>query len=104
MSGNEKEKALVNAAYNGELAKVKSLIDEGVDVNCFPVDLTPLMAAAWKGYQTDSAAIIELLIKHGADVNATDRYGSSAVRLAHRKGLTKIVDLLKAHGGKYLGA
>ena len=104
MANIEKEKALVDAAYNGDLSMVKSLIEEGVNVNCFPVDMTPLMAAAWKGYQEDSVAIIELLIKSGADVNATDRNGSSAVRLAQRKGLSKIIDVLTAHGGKYLGA
>jgi hypothetical protein len=94
---------LIWAALEGNVEEVKSLLKGGAKVNIF-TDETPLMAAARKGYDSNHIEIVELLLAHGADVNATDIYGSSALRLAHRKGLSKMVDLLAAHGGKYLGA
>gem|GEM_PF-5410296 len=97
--------ALAWAAYNGNFQVAVALIEMGADVNKFGAEKrTPLMEAAHNGYQEDSIKIIELLIKHGANVNATDQYGSSALRLAQRKGLTKVVEVLAAHGGRYLGA
>ena len=40
------------------------------------------------------------LIKAGADVNAKDNYGNTALILAAAKGHTEIVDLLKSAGAK----
>ena len=82
---------------------MKALLAAGANVNIC-TDETPLMVAAKKGYDPEHTEIVKLLLAHGVDVNATDRYGSSALRLAQRKGLTKMVELLVAHGGKYLGA
>ena len=97
--------ALVWACHNGNLKVSTALIEAGADVNKYGAEKrTPLMEVAQKGYHEDSIKIIELLIKHGADVNAADQYGSSALRLAQRKGLTNVVQVLSAHGGKYLGA
>jgi ankyrin repeat protein len=62
------------------------------------------MAAARKGYDAEHVEIVKILLAHGANVNATDPLGSSAVRLAQRKGLSKMVNLLESHGGRYLGA
>lgn len=43
-------------------------------------DSTPLMEAASGGY----ADIVKLLIDHGANVNATSRYGSETISLSTR--------------------
>ncbi|MDR2848421.1 MAG: ankyrin repeat domain-containing protein [Bacteroidales bacterium] len=94
---------LIWAAVEGNVEEVKSLLIGGANVNIC-TDETPLMAAAAKGYDSSHIEIVKLLLAHGANVNATDRYGSSALRLAQRKGITKMVELLAAHGGKYLGA
>ena len=36
----------------------------------------------------------------GADINAVDIYGDTALIWAFRNGHTEIVDLLKKHGGR----
>ncbi|MDR0593262.1 MAG: ankyrin repeat domain-containing protein [Bifidobacteriaceae bacterium] len=92
--------ALIWAAYHGDAATARALIDAGADVNQFGADESPLMAAARKNHLD----VVELLLDRGADVDATDFYGSSAVRLAQRKGLTRMVAYLKSRGGRYLGA
>lgn len=96
---------LVDAAYNGDVAKVQELLNAGTNVDDRASDgQTPLMVAAMKGYDESCVEVVKLLLKNGANVNATDILGSSAVRLAQRKGLANMVNLLTSHGGKYLGA
>ncbi|KAJ6568705.1 ankyrin repeat-containing domain protein [Mycena capillaripes] len=62
-------------------------------------------AASWEGHE----AIVKLLLAHGADINAQDRY-YSALQGASRNGHEAIVKLLLAHaadvnpGGEYSGA
>ncbi|MFZ3091694.1 MAG: ankyrin repeat domain-containing protein [Nitrospirota bacterium] len=55
-----------------------------------------LIEAARKG---DTAGVNALLNK-GADVNAKDKYGWTALMLASKKGHTGIVQLLKKAGAK----
>jgi len=94
---------LIWEVLEGNLEKVQTLLKGGAKVDVF-YEETPLMAAARKGYDEKHIEIVKLLLAHGANVNATDIYGSSALRLAQRKGLTKMVELLASYGGKYLGA
>jgi ankyrin repeat protein len=94
---------LILAAFDGEVEEVRALLKGGANVNIC-TDETPLMAAARKGYDAEHVEIVKILLAHGADVNATDPLGSSAVRLAQRKGLSNMVNLLESHGGRYLGA
>ena len=51
---------------------------------------TPLHHAAFVG----SKEIVELLIARGADVNATNDYGSTSLHYAAIQGHTKITELL----------
>jgi ankyrin repeat protein len=44
--------------------------------------------------------IVELLMQKGADVNARDEHGRTALQVARKAGHTGIVNLLKAHGAK----
>ncbi len=45
-------------------------------------------------------AIVEALIKAGADVNIADRQGITPLSLARRHGYAKMVQLLEKAGGK----
>jgi ankyrin repeat protein len=42
--------------------------------------------------------VVELLVAHGADVNATDKYGDSIVGIAKYHGHNQVVELLLAKG------
>jgi len=44
--------------------------------------------------------VLELLLAHGADVNAKTEKGQTAISLAKEKGHTEIVELLRKHGAK----
>ena len=44
--------------------------------------------------------IVKLLLQQGADVNARDQDGWTALKRAQRRGATEIVQLLMAHGAK----
>jgi ankyrin repeat protein len=52
------------------------------------------MAAAYKGY----GDIIQMLIEAGADINAKDSRGDSALKISVRGGYTRITELLKKSG------
>ena len=63
LSGTSSAKALHNAAYAGNLAEVKRLIEKGKNVNARDKEgKTPLSLAVEKGHKE----IANLLRKHGA--------------------------------------
>ena len=74
----------------GDTALIKSLLDEGADINAKDGDFTLLMKAATEGYLKTA----KLLIDKGADTNARTNEGSSALIAASMAGYTKIVELL----------
>ena len=47
---------------------------------------------------SDDPCIVELLLKHGADVNVKDNYGRTALIQAAVYGYTKIAEFLIKHG------
>jgi hypothetical protein len=62
-----------------QISIVGPLLESGVDVNAANIyGLTPLMRAS----RAQPAPVLELLIKHGADVNAKDRSGKTALGVA----------------------
>jgi hypothetical protein len=61
------ETALSLAAYQGKLPFVKRLVEAGADVNLY--GWPPLIYAAFNGH----AAVVDYLLKKGAEINATDR-------------------------------
>ena len=84
------------AAKEGDLAKVKSLIAEGSDVNVKDENgLTPLNIAATEGYKD----VVEQLISNGANVGAVDNTDATPLHLAVREGHKEIAELLFKHGG-----
>ncbi|KAJ9602538.1 hypothetical protein H2200_013081 [Cladophialophora chaetospira] len=88
---------LLKAIDKGSVKAIELLIDLGVDLNQLssksdarnPVYL-PLSYAA----RRDDPAIIELLIKGGADINARDYFGNNALLSAASSGQDKVIELL----------
>ncbi|KAK4530831.1 hypothetical protein CCYA_CCYA05G1688 [Cyanidiococcus yangmingshanensis] len=72
---------LIDAVARGDIAAVRSFIQEGVDVRQADYDRrTALHLAAAEGY----TKVAHLLIEAGADVLATDRWGSTPLQEAIR--------------------
>lgn len=90
---------LHRAIIREDLMEIERILDTG-DV---PIDVpdkygfTGLMQASQKGY-TD---IMEILIRHGADVNAKNDSGKTALMLACFAGQFDAVKLLRSHGARY---
>ncbi len=74
----------------GDTALIKSLLDEGADINAKDGDFTLLMKAATEGYLKTA----KLLIDKGAEIDARTNEGTSALMVASSGGYTKIVELL----------
>ena len=71
--------ALIKAAHTGELEVVKTLIENGADVNAQSRHgITALMYAASEG----NFDIIKYLVEHGADVNIKSEDGETAIKSA----------------------
>jgi ankyrin repeat protein len=84
--------ALGSASALGHVELVKLLLDRGADPNIAnKYGLTPLLSAAYHG----SDAIVAMLIRAGADVDAAEReYGYTPLGTAARKGHIETVRLL----------
>ena len=59
------------------------------------VGYTPLHLACMKPPRAD---FVRLLLEHGADVNAQDRFGSVAITSAMQNGDTDVIEVLMEHG------
>jgi len=94
-------KTLYEAAADGDIELVKSLISSGSDVNA-PNDWgwTPLYVAAAIGNRD----IVDLLIAKGADVNAPNKLSETPLHLAVSNGHRDIVELLIKNGADFRAA
>jgi ankyrin repeat protein len=82
------------AAHCGILAKVKSLIEEGCDINTKDSSgKTPLHYAV-EGEQKD---VVEFLITNGADINMQPRRRETPLHIAAIRGHREIAELLIAN-------
>jgi ankyrin repeat protein len=101
----------LRAAKAGDVPAMRLLLEHGADPKLSPTrsGITPLMAAAGVGtseqdttgrYKTQAEAIdaIQLLIDHGADVNAAANDGRTAVHGAALQGYDDVIKFLAAHG------
>jgi uncharacterized protein len=80
---------MLTAAARGETARVKELLDRGVDVNMRGDDRnTPIMEAAY-GEHVDT---VRLLLDRGADLSAKKNDGSTPMSLTGNK---EILELFK---------
>lgn len=97
------------AAETGDVPLMKLLVELGADPLLQNKDhCTPLLAAAGVGVISDgdetagteeeAIAAIEFLLEQGADINAVDDLGNSAMHGAAYKSWTKLVQFLADHG------
>jgi ankyrin repeat protein len=85
------------AAFFGNIACARTLVDRGADVNArsrSAMQNMPLHAAT----ATRSREIVELLASHGADVNARQHGGWTALHAAALNGDLETTRVLIAHG------
>src|SRR5262245_37235604 len=86
--------SLVDAARNGDAARVQALLRQRIDVNLRGVDGST--ALHWAANRED-VEMVDVLLRAGADVKATNRHGVSPLSLAALKGHAAIIErLLKA--------
>ncbi|MGA3204246.1 MAG: ankyrin repeat domain-containing protein [Bryobacteraceae bacterium] len=88
--------ALHWAVFNDDLETAKMLIAAGANVKVTTREgaITPLFMASTNG----NAAMIETLLKAGADVNAKKANGTTALMLAAASGSADAVKMLLDHG------
>jgi ankyrin repeat protein len=86
--------SLHDASAEGSVEIVRSLLDQGVDVNQRDAyHRTALHMASQKG----KLEVAKLLIKYGADVNCRDKEGWTPLHVASRFGYCDIAELLLDH-------
>lgn len=78
------------------------LVELGANVNIpDPNGITPLMMIA---SISGDLSLVELMVGKGADVNAKDKKGATAVDYAIQQKNQSLVEFLTSHGAKYPGA
>jgi len=86
--------SLCDAASRGDLSMVQALIASGANVNGDSESMRPLMMAAERGRKET----VELLLDKGADANAQNACGQSALLIAAARGYLEIVKILVDKG------
>jgi uncharacterized protein len=98
---------LMKAATTSDLTLIRILLDAGADPNMSTDDhTTPLMMAAglnWHdissvGTDKDSIAAMQIFMERGADVNAFNDEGLTALHGAAQRGSVPVVTFLLEHG------
>src|SRR6516162_7280337 len=86
---------LTDASRRGDVKLVRTLIQQGADVNARAVDGTSPLHQAVSGDHLDVA---DLLLKAGASVSGADRYGVTPLSLAALNGNASIIQRLLVAG------
>jgi len=82
---------------SAEIERVQELIEAGEDINQMTSGKTPLEFAVENGFrETGQAAVVELLISHGARIDITDEIGRTLLVYALTNGAPVVKALLDA--------
>jgi len=102
--------AFLRAAQSGDITVMRLLLSAGADPTIATANnTTPLMVASGIGWvegvtnersAKENLEAIKLLLELGADVNAVDGDGRTALHGAAHKGRSEVVQLLVDHGAK----
>lgn len=102
--------AFLRAAQSGDAALMRLLLEHGADPKIATANnTTPLMAASGIGWvegvtneigRKENLETVKLLLDLGADVNAVDGDGRTALHGAAHKGRNEVVQLLVEHGAR----
>lgn len=84
--------ALTRSAEKGKLGATQYLLEQGANV--VGARVTPLLKAVEK----NNVAIVQLLLRHGADVETRDKKGRTPLMTAAWKNNWHILDLLLKNG------
>ncbi|PBQ31873.1 hypothetical protein CNR22_08850 [Sphingobacteriaceae bacterium] len=87
---------LILGAYRNQLKFVEFLLSHKVNVNEDSPEGPALLGACYKG----SVEITELLLRNGANANATNSHGTTALIYAAMSNNSTLVKLLLANGAK----
>ncbi len=91
-------KDIHGAAFDGDLAKVKKLVTDGVDINKRgKKKVTALHIAAYQG-NNRHIALAKWMLANGADTGARDFEGKTPLQVANDRGNTKIAEVIQ--GGR----
>ena len=88
---------VVEAARNGDEALLRTLVEQGADVNAAAGDGST--ALLWASHR-DLPESVELLIEAGAEVNRANDLGATPLWVASENGSVAVADLLLAAGAE----
>src|SRR6266478_9015774 len=89
-----RDDCLACAARRGRTMMVRYYLIRGADVNERRCGYTALMEAVWNGHLD----IVDLLVRHGANLEATDDGGNTVLIWAARQGRENVVACLIQKG------
>ena len=93
---SRQSRELLDAARNGKVGTVRSLLEEGINPNIKDADgRTPLHLAADNGHQATAG----MLLQHGAQINAKDGMEKTPLDLARGAGHSGCARFLVGKGG-----
>jgi ankyrin repeat protein len=93
--GKEAKDSLHAAAEEGNIDTVKSLLEQGMDINARNASgETPLNRAAAKG----NVDVVRLLIERGAEVDSRDKWGWTPLHYSSRYGHLEVSRVLLYYG------
>ena len=94
-----KQRWLLEASQNGNVDKVRFLLELGANVNVTgDLDNQPLHYAAEKGH----IEVVKVLLQNGADVNAFNQKSKTPLHLATERGFMEVTKLLLQNGAESL--